>query len=189
MVVGPGANFSSKPIPTTRRSDNHGMTWQRILTLVIAVALGAGAWRAGGWAGLALAGSALVLWFMLYYTRLIQVMKRAADRPVGYVGSAVMLNAKLKPRKSLLHVIALTRSLGQTLSPAGTEPEVYRWTDPGGSHVTADFEGGKLVRWHLERPDVPADETAAPSVSEKVTVLDGAPTAPAAPVDARAPQA
>ena len=69
------------------------MTWKRILTLAIAAALGAGAWRAGGWAGLALAASALVLWFLLYYTRLIQVMKRAADRPIGYVGSAVMLNA------------------------------------------------------------------------------------------------
>jgi len=43
MAVGPGANFSSNPVPATRRSDNHGMTWQRILTLVIAVALGAGA--------------------------------------------------------------------------------------------------------------------------------------------------
>ena len=175
MVVVPEANFYSKPIPTSGRSDNHGMTWQRILTLVIAVALGAGAWRAGGWAGLALAGSALVLWFLLYYTRLIQVMKRAADRPVGYVGSAVMLNAKLKPSKSLLHVIAMTRSLGQTLSPQGAEPEVYRWTDPGGSHVTADFEGGKLVRWRLERPDVQSDEAPPPQVSEKVTVLDSAP--------------
>lgn len=165
------------------------MTWQRILTLVIAVALGAGAWRAGGWAGLALAGTALVLWFLLYYTRVLQVMKRAADRPIGYVDSAVMLNAKLKPRSALLHVMALTRSMGERLSPEGAEPEVYRWTDPGGSQVTAEFEGGKLVRWRLDRPDVPADETPAPQVSEKVTVLDGAPAAPAAPVDARAPQA
>ena len=93
------------------------MSWKRILTLAIAVALGAGAWRAGGWAGLALAASALVLWFLLYYTRLIQVMKRAADRPIGYVGSAVMLNAKLKPRQALLHVIALTQALGERLSP------------------------------------------------------------------------
>ena len=117
------------------------MTWKRILTLAIAVALGAGAWRAGGWAGLALAASALVLWFLLYYTRLIQVMKRAADRPIGYVGSAVMLNAKLKPRQALLHVIALTQALGERLSPEGAEPEVYRWTDPGGSHVTAGWSG------------------------------------------------
>ena len=142
------------------------MSWKRILTLAIAVALGAGAWRAGGWAGLALAASALVLWFLLYFTRLTQVMKRAADRPIGYVGSAVMLNAKLKPRQALLHVIALTQALGERLSPEGAEPEVYRWTDPGGSHVTAEFQGGKLSQWRLERPAAepqpPApDESAA----------------------------
>ena len=116
------------------------MSWKRILTLAIAVALGAGAWRAGGWAGLALAASALVLWFLLYYTRLIQVMKRAADRPIGYVGSAVMLNAKLKPRQALLHVIALTQALGERLSPEGAEPEVYRWaalTSPPNSRAAS----------------------------------------------------
>ena len=161
------------------------MTWKRILTLAIAVALGAGAWRAGGWAGLALAASALVLWFLLYYTRLIQVMKRAADRPIGYVGSAVMLNAKLKPRQALLHVIALTQALGERLSPDGAEPEVYRWTDPGGSHVTAEFQGGKLQQWQLERPTPPehgeGPQAAPPSAGAGATV--------AAAVDASGPQA
>ena len=141
------------------------MTWQRILTFMAAIALGAMAWRAGGGAGLALLFSGLLLWFLLYYTRLIQVMKRAADRPIGYVGSAVMLNAKLKPRQALLHVIALTQALGERLSPEGAEPEVYRWTDPGGSHVTAEFQGGKLSQWRLERPAAepqpPAPEESA----------------------------
>ena len=132
------------------------MTTQRILTLVVAIALGAGAWRAGGWAGVALLASGLVLWLMLNYTRLLTIMKRAADRPIGYVGSAVMLNAKLKPRMALLHVVGLTRALGERLSPEGTEPEVYRWRDPGDSHVTAEFEGGRLARWRLERPAEPA---------------------------------
>ncbi len=136
--------------------DNRPMTWQRILTLLAAIALGAGAWRAGGWSGLALLGSGLVLWFMLYYTRLINVMKRAADQPIGYVGSAVMLNAKLKQGQALLHVVALTRSLGERLSPEGTQPERYRWTDPGESSVTAEFDGGKLTSWQLDRPAAPA---------------------------------
>ena len=138
------------------------MSWKRILTLAIAVALGAGAWRAGGWAGLALAASALVLWFLLYYTRIMTIMKRAADRPIGYVGSAVMLNAKLEPRMPLLNVIALTRSLGERLSAEGAEPEVYRWRDPGDSHVTTEFEGGRLLRWQLQRPPVPSEPDAAP---------------------------
>ena len=138
------------------------MTTQRILTLVVAIALGAGAWRAGGWAGVALLASGLVLWFMLNYTRLLTIMKRAADRPIGYVGSAVMLNAKLKPRMALLHVVGLTRALGERLSPEGTEPEVYRWRDPGDSHVTTEFEGGRLLRWQLQRPPVPSEPDAAP---------------------------
>ena len=52
-----------------------GMTWQRILAVLAAVALGAGAWRAAGWSGLALLASGLVFWALLYVTRLVQVMK------------------------------------------------------------------------------------------------------------------
>lgn len=136
------------------------MNWQRGMVVLGAVALGAGAWRAGGWQGLALVGSALVLWFLLYYTRLTTVMKRASERPIGHIGSAVMLNARLKPGLSLLHVLALTRSLGQRLSPEDGERELYRWTDAGHSHVTTEFLNGRLVRWQLERP--PTDAEPAP---------------------------
>ena len=38
-----------------------------------------------------------MMWLLLHYTRLITILKKAADRPIGAVGSAVMLNAKLKP--------------------------------------------------------------------------------------------
>ena len=129
------------------------MNARRILTALAAVGLGALAWRAGGWKGLALLASGLVLWLLLYYTRVVTVLRRAADRPIGYVGSAVMLNAKLKPKVPLLHVVALTRSLGQRLSAEGAEPEVYRWTDGGQSTVVCEFEGGRLARWQLQRPD------------------------------------
>ena len=116
------------------------------------------AWRAGGWAGMAMLGSGILLWFLLYYTRVMTIMKRAADKPVGYVGSAVMLNARLKSKMPLLNVIGLTRALGERLSAPGVEPEVYRWRDPSDSTVTAEFEGGRLLRWQLERPgDAPAD--------------------------------
>lgn len=135
------------------------MNWQRILVIGGAIALGAGAWRAGGWAGLALLVSGLVFWFLLNYTRLITVMKRAADRPIGYIGSAVMLNAKLRPKRPLLHVIALTHSLGERLSKEGDEPEIYVWRDPGGSTVTCEFEGGRLQRWRLDRPVSHENET------------------------------
>ncbi|WP_423457428.1 glycerate kinase [Ottowia sp. VDI28] len=135
------------------------MTWQRILTLVAAIALGAAAWRAGGWSGIAFLVSGVVLWFLLNYTRMITVMKRASDRPIGYVGSAVMLNTKLRPKLPLLHVIALTRSLGQRKSPEGEDPEIYVWRDPGDAQVTCEFVGGRLVRWHFERPSEAVAET------------------------------
>ena len=146
-------------------SDNTAMTWQRLLAVLLAVALGAGAWRAGGWSGLALLGSGLVLWGLLYYTRIVTVMKRAANRPVGYVGSAVMLNAKLKPKVPMVHVVAMTRSLGLRLSEEGKDPEIYRWTDGGNSFVTCEFVNGRLVKWELYRPqqqDEP-QELAAPA--------------------------
>ena len=140
------------------------MTWRRLFAILLAVALGAGAWRAGGWSGLALMGSALVLWALLYYNQIMTVMRRAADRPVGYVGSAVMLNAKLQAGQPLLKVLAMTRALGQPLTEVGVDPEVYRWTDPGGSFVTAEFKGGKLVQWKLERPapEAVSDPAAEP---------------------------
>lgn len=136
------------------------MTWQRILTIVAAIALGAFAWHSGGWQGIAFLVSGLVLWFLLNYTRMLTVMKRAADRPIGYVGSAIMLNSKLRAKLPLLHVIAMTRSLGQRLSAEGEEPEIYLWRDPGNAQVTCEFEEGRLVRWRFERLPQADAETA-----------------------------
>ena len=131
------------------------MDWRRFLLILAAVALGAGAWRAGGWPGLALLASGLVLWLLLHYHRIISVMRRAADRPIGHVGSAVMLSARLHAGQSLLHVLALTRSVGERLSEPGADPETYRWRDPGQSSVTAEFRRGRLARWQLQRPGQP----------------------------------
>ena len=138
------------------------MNLRNILVPLGAVALIGFGFSAYGWAGVAAVVGGLVMWALLHFTRLVNVMKKAAKRPIGYVGSAVMLNAKLKPRMPLLNVIALTRSLGERLSAEGAEPEVYRWRDPGDSHVTTEFEGGRLLRWQLQRPPVPSEPDAAP---------------------------
>jgi hypothetical protein len=90
---------------------------------------------------------------LLHFSRMMQVLKRATARPIGYVDSAVMLNAKLKPGASLLHVIAMTRALGALQSAKGEQPEVFRWTDGSQSHVTCTFVGGKLSHHELFRPE------------------------------------
>jgi hypothetical protein len=141
------------------------MNLQKIFVPVVVVVLVAGAWRAAGWTGMALVATGLVMWALLHYNRIMRVLKRAADRPVGYVGSAVMLNARLKPGVNLLHVMAMTDALGERLSAEGEQPEVYRWTDGGASSVTAEFDNGKLVKWTLVRPAEPAQEPQSPAGS------------------------
>ena len=117
-----------------------------IVVLVIA------AYRAYGPQGILTVSGGLVMWGLLHYTRLMNVMQKARNHPIGYVGSAVMLNAKLKAGVNLLHVVAMTRALGQQLSADGQQPELYRWTDGTQSHVTCEFVNGRLVRWELVRP-------------------------------------
>jgi hypothetical protein len=136
------------------------MKFQQILSRVgmplLSVALLALAYRWYGWAGVAVVATAIVMWMLLHFTRMVQVLKRATNRPIGYVGSAVMLNAKLQPGATLLHVVAMTKALGELQSPKDTQPELYRWTDGTQSHVTCEFHGGKLKKWTLVRPDSPA---------------------------------
>ena len=128
------------------------MNFTKILAPVAIIVLTVGAWRQFGWAGIALAGGGVVMWILLHFTRLLTILKKAADRPIGHVGSAVMLNAKLKKGVSLMHVIAMTRSLGSLQSPKDTQPEVFSWTDASQSSVTCTFVGGKLAEWTLRRP-------------------------------------
>ena len=128
------------------------MRFQKLLYFAAGLGLLYLAHRAYGWLGVAAVGGGRVMWLLLHFTRLMTVLKRASDRPIGYVDSAVMLNAKLKPGVTLMHVMAMTRSLGERLSDEGVQPEVFRWRDNGNSTVTAEFGNGKLQGWKLERP-------------------------------------
>ena len=128
------------------------MNFQRILVPIGAVGLTAWAWQSWGWMGIAMVVSGGVMWLLLYFTRLVQIMKRASNRPIGFVDSAVMLNAKLKPGVSLMHVIAMTRALGQLESAKDVQPEVFSWRDGSQSVVRCVFAQGKLQSWTLDRP-------------------------------------
>ncbi|WP_406623590.1 glycerate kinase [Acidovorax sp. SDU_ACID1] len=139
------------------------MNWRKILIPIGIVFLVFAAWRAYGPQGILTVSGGLVMWALLHFTRLMNVMQKARNSPIGYVGSAVMLNAKLKPGVNLMHVIAMTRSLGEQLSAEGQDPERYRWTDGTQSHVTCEFVGGRLARWELVRPAPQEPQAGVPA--------------------------
>ncbi len=128
------------------------MNLQRIFIPIGAAAMVAYAWYAWGGQGVAIVVGGIVMWMLLHFTRMTQALRRAADQPIGWVASAVMLDIKLKPGLSLLHVIGMTRSLGQLLSDKDVQPEIYRWTDNGDATVTCEFANGRLVKWTMQRP-------------------------------------
>jgi hypothetical protein len=147
------------------------MNFRKFLVPIGIVVLVFASYRAYSWQGIFAVAGGLMMWALLHYTRFMNVMTKAARQPMGYVGSAVMLNAKLKPGVNLLHVTAMTRSLGELRSKEGEQPEFYRWKDGTESHVTCEFVHGKLVRWELVRPvAAPAppvvDASSAPAPSE-----------------------
>ena len=127
------------------------MNFQRLVVPLAGAVLLYLAYRGYGWPGVVAVSGGLLMWLLLHFTRLMTVMKRAANRPIGWVDSAVMLNAKLKTGVTLMHVIAMTRALGERLSVEGEEPEVFRWTDGSASSVTGTFQRGRLQSWTLDR--------------------------------------
>ncbi|MBM3361661.1 MAG: glycerate kinase [Betaproteobacteria bacterium] len=137
------------------------MSLQRIVVPALALTVLILGYRYYGWMGLATAGGLLVMWVLLHFTRLMHVLRRAAQRPVGYLDSAVMLNAKLKPGMTLMHVIAMTRSLGQLQTERDAQPEVFRWTDPSQSWVECTFEAGRLRSHIMHRPPPELDNAEA----------------------------
>ncbi len=128
------------------------MNFQRYWVPIGTVGFTAWAWQTWGWMGIAMVVTGGVMWLLLYFTRLVHIMKRASDRPIGFVDSAVMLNAKLKTGVSLMHVIAMTRALGQLETEKNAQPEVFSWRDGSQSVVRCVFVQGKLQSWTLDRP-------------------------------------
>ena len=131
------------------------MNFQRIAVPVLALGGVLLAYRYYGWMGVAAAAALLVMWVLLHFTRMMQILQRAAKRPIGHVDSAVMLNAKLKPGMTLMHVVAMTRSLGELRTVKDAQPEVFRWRDNTDSHVDATFVGGRLSHHEMVRPLAP----------------------------------
>jgi len=112
---------------------------------VAAVAVGWVGWR---WQGVALAVTVVVFWMLLQFNRVVRVMRRAGQRPVGEIDSAVMLHAKLHPGMTLLQILPLTKSLGVK---TGDDPETFVWTDGGGDQVRVELRNGRCTGFRLDR--------------------------------------
>jgi len=129
-----------------------------MLGWALAALLVAAAWRAYGWQGVLFALTVIVFWLLLQFSRGVRAMRQASAAPVGRIGSAVMVNAKLKPGMTMVQVLQATGSLGrkQADTPAAPDaPDTWAWTDQGESTLTLVFERGRLRSWTLARPAEP----------------------------------
>ncbi len=128
--------------------------------IVAAVAVMATFWvahRAYGSQGLALVAGGLLFWVLLHFTRVMGVLRRAADRPKGWVGSAVMLHSKVAPGMNMLQLVGLAGAIGQELQAVNdVGRESWVWADDGGSRVTVTLDSGKVTSAELLRhPSTP----------------------------------
>lgn len=126
----------------------------RTVVLLVLAGIGVMAYRAYGWGGIALATGGLVMWVLMHMSRMLVVLRRTTQRPVGTVASAVMLHARLERGMALLQVLALAQALGQRVDDPDAPPdhETYQWTDTSDATVRCSFANGKLVHWELQRP-------------------------------------
>ncbi|GAA0760969.1 hypothetical protein LRH25_27590 [Ideonella azotifigens] len=102
-----------------------------------------------GWQGLLFAGTVVVFWLLLQFSRSVRALGEAGKAPLGSVANAVMLHAKLRKGLTLLDVLRITGSLGDRVS----EPpdERFVWTDGNGDSVEVLLKGGKVAEWQLRR--------------------------------------
>jgi len=124
--------------------------WVLPAIAVLAIAL---AFARYGWRGAVAAITLAVFAMLVQFNRVLRVMRRAADAPMGHVDSAVMFASRLKPGLRLVDLVRLTHSLGHRLDD-GADPamERWRWADPGGDAVELLLRGGRLAQWRLVRP-------------------------------------
>jgi hypothetical protein len=102
----------------------------------------------------------VVFWLLLQFSRAMRVMRQAGAAPVGEVGSAVMVHAKLHAGMRLLDVLPLAGALGRKVAD---EPETFEWRDASGARLRVEFERGRCVRSTLSRADDTPDGTPEPA--------------------------
>ena len=114
-----------------------------------ALALATG-YFAYSWPGVVLALTVIAFWLLLQFSRALRVMRHAAQRPVGHVESAVMLQSKLHKGMRLAQILQISLSFGEQRA---SDPETYAWRDAGGSELVVELDDGRLIRWRLQRDE------------------------------------
>lgn len=142
-------------------------TWAERALALLALAVGYAVW---GWRGLALALTMIVFWLLLQLTRTLRLLRRASGRPLGQVGNAVMLHARLTRGMPLPAVLKLTGSLGRKVA---AEPESFAWTDGGGDTVRVELAQGCVSGWTLVR-GAAAEAPVSPAGASAEADGDGA---------------
>lgn len=121
--------------------------WVGWALAVLAIAVG---YVQYGWRGVVLGVTVVVFWLLLQFGKAMRVMRTAAAAPVGVVGSAVMLHAKLRRGMRLIEILPLTRSLGHKVAD---DPETFEWRDASGAAVRVQLQRGRCTDWTLSRAD------------------------------------
>lgn len=133
-----------------------------LLFPALALALCVAAWRSYGWQGLLLAALMISFWVLLHFTKLMRLLRAAADQPIGDVRDVRQLQARLKPGMPLHEVVRHAGCLGQRLPDEDqTGTERFAWQDPEGRALHLTFRQGRLS--HIARQDSasPAEEPPA----------------------------
>ncbi len=133
-------------------------------------------WLRFGWQAALLLFSFGAFLLMLQFSRTLRALRDASGSPVGHVGSAVMLNSKLRKGMRLSAILGLTGSLGTAVKLAdetvkGPVVESFRWRDAGAVSVDVELVDGRVERWSLERPPEVdgADDAAVATGHPRIT--------------------
>jgi len=130
-------------------------------TLAAAAVL-AGYWSYGP-AGAVLGVTVVVFWLLLQFTRAMRVMRAAGAAPVGWVGSTVMLQSRLRKGMRMLDVLPLAGALGRKLGETPAQGlETFEWQDPSSARLAIEFRHGRCTGWTLARD---ADADTAPAAA------------------------
>lgn len=122
-------------------------TWVGWTLAVLAIVVG---YVQYGWRGVVLGVTVVVFWLLLQFSKAMRVMRAAAAAPLGEVGSAVMVHAKLRRGMRLIEILPLTRSLGRKVAD---DPETFEWRDASGAVVRVQLRRGRCTDWWLTRAD------------------------------------